>query len=425
MNLAIVGSGYVGITVGVGFAIKEHDVTFIDINEITVNKINEGILPLHDETLEDPFRKAYDRGRIDAKDTYQFLQDKEAVFITVPTPCNEDGSINLSNIKKAARKVGKNIDRMKEPLVVVKSTVLPGATEEIVVKEIEKESGWKAGKDFKVCMNPEFLREGQAYPDFMEPDRIVIGEYDKESGDMLEEAYSDFDAPIVRTDIKVAEMIKYTANSLLATKISFANEIGNLCKELGVDTYEVMDAVAMDHRINRKFLDSGVGFGGSCFPKDLDALISFMRKKGQKPKILEKVKEVNRRQRGKNIELAEEKAGKLDGKDVGILGLSFKPGTDDIRESPAIYIIEKLREKNCNIHAHDPRAIENMKKVFPDINYYESFKEVINNSDVIQIITDWPEYNRVIEHVKETDKVFVEGRRVLGCNRKNVEGLCW
>lgn len=425
MDIAVLGCGYVGVTVGTGFAVKGHNVTLIDVNEDVVNCVNEDELPLHDDTLEEPFSEAVSKNRIEASNSYQAITGKDIVIIAVPTPSKNDGSIDLKYIKKSAREIGKNLHRTSKPLIVVKSTVLPGTTRDVVLPIIEQESELNVGEDFGICMNPEFLREGKAYPDFTEPDRIVIGEYDEQSGERLNKLYDGFPAPVLRTEIEAAEMIKYAANSLLATKISFANEIGNLCKELGIDSYEVMDAVGLDHRINRKFLNSGIGYGGSCFPKDVKALINMMQDHERKSDILESVERVNEIQKVECIELAEAEVDSLEGKDVGVLGLSFKPGTDDIRNSPAIDVIGELLERNCNVHAHDPQAIDNMREVYSNIDYRFDPSEVIELSDIVFLITDWPQYENLEREVEISDVKLIEGRRVLGPNKKNVEGLCW
>lgn len=424
MKLGIVGTGYVGTTVGTGLASKGHDITFIDVDQDKVKKINRGDLPLHDRTLEEPFEEVHEKGKLEASTDYDDLENKEAVFLTLPTPSKEDGSIDLDYLREGTRSVGKVLGRMNNPLIVVKSTVLPKTTEDVVIPALEEESGLEAGEDFRVCMNPEFLREGSALDDFLEPDRIVLGELDQESGDKLEKLYEDFDAPIIRTGLKEVEMIKYASNALLATKISFANEIGNLCKELDIDTYEVMDAVGMDHRISRDFLNSGVGFGGSCFPKDVKAIVRKAENTGVEPRILNEVLKRNENQRERFVDLAEKVHGELDGKDVGILGLSFKPRTDDIRESPAITIIGRLLEKNCNVHAHDPKAMEEMKKLYPNISYYDSVEEVVKNSDIVKILTDWPQFEELENHLDKHGKKAVEGRRMFPEN-ENVEGICW
>jgi UDPglucose 6-dehydrogenase len=304
---------------------------------------------------------------------------------------------------------------------------VPTTTEEKVIPILEQ-SGKDAGEDFGVCMNPEFLREGTALDDFLNPDRIVIGELDERSGEDLEKIYSDFEAPIMRTSLKAAELIKYASNSLLATKISFINEIGNLCKELGIDVYEVADGVGMDHRIERSFLDSGAGFGGSCFPKDVRALIKFMEDNVEQPRILEDTISVNEDQKTKLVEQLKQHYPDLSGKTIAVLGLSFKPGTDDIRQSPAIDIISELKEAGANVKAYDPKAIENMKQKHPEINYTSDYQEALENADAGLIVTDWEEFNSIDRGDLQTmnKALLLEGRRMnYDIDEENREGITW
>ena len=303
----------------------------------------------------------------------------------------------------------------------MKSTVLPRTTEDIVLPILEKYSRKKAGKDFGLGMNPEFLREGIAINDFLNPDRIVIGYYDNKSRDYLKKLYDVFSCPKVETSLSAAEMIKYTSNSFLSTKISFANEIGNICKKLGIDTYEVFKGVGLDNRINPSFFNSGIGFGGSCFPKDLYALIAKAEEIEQEPRLLRAVMEVNENQPKKMLDLME-KYMLLDGKNIGVLGLAFKPDTDDIRGSRAIPIIESLLEKGANVIAYDPKAMDNFKELFPQIKYAKSAEEVLN-SDAVFTTVEWKEFN----NLDFTGKIVIDGRRIEEAEKKAdiYEGVCW
>ena len=311
---------------------------------------------------------------------------------------------------------------------MVKSSVVPGTTENIVTPILEKGSGRKAGKDLGVAMNPEFLREGRAVLDFMNPDRIVIGASDSGSAEVLERLYSKFRCPVIRTTPGTAEMIKYASNAMLATKISFINEIGNLCKKLGIDTYEVADGMGLDGRIGRQFLDSGIGYGGSCFPKDVRAIAAASRKGGMKLSILESVEDVNRNQPLKMIEILKRKLPALRNKTVAVLGLAFKPGTDDIREAPSLRIVEALVAGGANVRAHDPQAAENFRKVFPGIVYCGSVEDALEAADACLLLTEWPEYRELAEEDFKPmrGKVIIEGRRILDRKKvKNFEGVCW
>jgi len=285
MKISIIGAGYVGLVTGACFAKLGNDVIILDIDKEKLEKVRKGISPIYEEGL-DELLKNY-RHKIEVTQDYDYaIQGSEVTFICVGTPSKEDGSIDLSYVKDAARSIGNALRRKKEwHLVVVKSTVLPGTTTDVVLPIIERFSGKKAGKDFGIAMNPEFLREGKAVKDFLEPDRIVIGCYDERSKEVLRELYKDFDCPIVETSPSTAEMIKYASNAFLATKISFINEVGNICKRLGIDTYEVADGMGLDKRIGRAFLDSGIGWGGSCFPKDTKALLRWGEEVGGELRI--------------------------------------------------------------------------------------------------------------------------------------------
>ncbi|QGA81055.1 UDP-glucose dehydrogenase family protein [Candidatus Nanohalobium constans] len=430
MHISVVGTGYVGLPAGTGLASRGNQVTCIDIDEEKVEKINNGDCPIYEEDLPELLEEMVSQGKLSATtNTAEAVADSDITFLAVGTPMNNDGSINLEYIKQAAEDAAEGIkEKDGYHVFVVKSTVVPTTTEEEIIPILEVVSGKKAGEDFGVCMNPEFLREGTALNDFLEPDRIVIGELDEKSGDTLEKVYSEFDAPIMRTSLKAAELIKYASNSLLATKISFINEIGNLCKELGIDVYEVADGVGMDHRVKRDFLDSGAGFGGSCFPKDVRALASFMEDQGEEPRILEDTISVNEDQKTKLVEQLEDHYPDLSGKKIAVLGLSFKPGTDDIRQSPAIDIISELKELGAQIKAYDPKAIENMKEKHPDVEYTSSYEEALEDTDAGLIVTDWDEFNAIDRGDLQTmnKALLLEGRRMsYDVDEENREGITW
>jgi UDPglucose 6-dehydrogenase len=429
MRVSIIGTGYVGLPAGAALASHGHDITCVDIDEDKVEKINDGECPIFEEGLPELLEEVVDRGKLKATtNTENAVKESDITFLSVGTPMQEDGSINLDYIKQAAEDAAKGPKEKDEyHLFVVKSTVVPKTTEDEIIPVIEKVSGKEVGEDFGICMNPEFLREGTALKDFLEPDRIVIGEYDERSGDILEKIYEDFDAPILRTSLKAAELIKYASNSLLATKISFINEVGNLCKELGIDVYEVADGVGMDHRINRDFLNSGPGWGGSCFPKDVRALTSFMDEKGLESEVLDSVVKLNKKQKTRLVELLEEKID-VEDKKVAILGLAFKPGTDDIRKSPALNIIQELKDKGAEIAAYDPEAMKNMKERHPELEYAESASEAINDADAALIVTHWDEFHQLtMEDLEEMNHPLVlEGRKMdYEILEEHKEGITW
>ena len=423
MRISIVGAGYVGLVTGACFAKLGNDVIILDIDKEKLEKVRKGISPIYEEGL-DELLKNY-RHRIEVTQDYDYaIQGSEVTFICVGTPSKEDGSIDLSYVKDAARSIGIALREKKEwHLVVVKSTVLPGATTDIVLPIVEKFSGKKAGKDFGIAMNPEFLREGKAVKDFLEPDRIVIGCYDERSKEVLRELYKDFDSPVLETSPSAAEMIKYASNAFLATKISFINEIGNICKRLGIDTYEVADGMGLDKRIGRAFLDSGIGWGGSCFPKDTRALLRWVEEMGDDLKIIRSAVEVNEKQPLKIIDLLEKYVKNLRGIKIGVLGLAFKPGTDDIRESRSIPVVKKLMEEGAEILAYDPQAMDNFRKLFPNLRYCKSAEDVLSECEIILILTNWDEFR----NLNYSGKIVIDGRRLIEAKKtaKIYEGVCW
>ncbi len=417
MNISIIGTGYVGLVTGACLANLGHTVICVDIIQEKVDLINDKQSPIYEEGLEEILQETVGTTLSATTDLKKAVLQSDITFICVGTPSKEDGSIDVTDVARAAGQVGAALtEKKKYHLVVAKSTVVPGTTEKIK-KIIEETSG---NQHFGICMNPEFLREGKAVHDFMHPDRIIIGADEKKSGDMLGELYKDFSCPILRVDIRTAEMIKYASNAFLATKISFINEIGNICKKLGIEVYDVAEGMGLDSRISPKFLRAGCGFGGSCFPKDVKALIARAKELNYDPTLLESVMDVNERQPLRMIELLKKKIGSLEHKNIGVLGLAFKPESDDIRESPAIPIIQKLIGEHANVYAYDPKAMDNMKEYFPNIMYKENAQSVINKTEDVLIVTAWQEFKN-LDYKK---KIVIDGRKVLE-KRNNYEGICW
>jgi len=421
MNISIIGTGYVGLVSGVCFAKLRNNVICVDIDKKKIDKINNAIPPIYEEGLEELLSKHKDRIKA-TTDYSSSINNTDVTFICVGTPSKEDGSIDLTFIKEVTIEIAKVLKQKDNyHLVVVKSTVLPGTTRDVVLPLLEKYSGKKVGKDFGLAMNPEFLREGIAVDDFLKPDRIVIGSYDDKSRDILRKLYKDFSCPLVETSLSAAEMIKYASNCFLATKISFINEIGNMCKKLEVDAYKVADGMGLDNRIGRAFLDSGIGWGGSCFPKDLHALLAWAKKEKEEAKIIESAIEVNDLQPLKLIELLKKHIPNLNGKTIGVLGLSFKPNTDDIRESRAIPMIRKLLEDGAEVKAYDPKAMNNFEELYPQIEYCSSAEEVLN-SDAILITTKWEEFKKL----DYKGKIVIDGRKLKEAENAEIyEGVCW
>ena len=427
MKIIVVGSGYVGLCTAVGFANLGHDVVCVDIDHEKVRKINNGETPIYEDGLEGMLSQALQKNKLHATTDIDSIKEMDFIFIAVGTPSKEDGDIDLKYIKSASADIANFIRDKNYCTVVVKSTVLPETTEKTVLPILEK-SGKKAGKDFGLCMNPEFLREGKALEDFFNPDRIVIGEYDKKSGDELVKLYSSFNAPLIRTNLKTAELIKYASNAFLATKITFINEIGNMCKNLGIDAYDVADGMGLDKRIGKHFLQAGIGFGGSCFRKDVEALLAKSKEVKSESKILSTILDINKDQPLKIIHLLKKRLPDLEGKTIAVLGLAFKEGTDDIRDAPSIVIISELLKHNCKINSYDPKASNNMRKLYPDINYCRSASDALNESDACLILTGWDEFKKLSykDFNNMNSKIIIEGRKVLDRNLvTGFEGVSW
>lgn len=430
MKVSIVGTGYVGLVSGVCLAEKGHQVICVDVDQTKVDKINKGIPPIYEAGLEDLLQKNIHTNLVATTDLHQAVIDSDISLIAVGTPF-DGNEIDLKYIKLVAEQIGAVLrDKPSYHVVVVKSTVVPGTTDSVVLPILEQASGKKAGRDFGVGMNPEFLKEGEAIPDFMYPDRIVLGGIDDRSIDALGNIYSVFDGvDKIRTNTKTAEMIKYTANSLLATLISFSNEIGNLCAAVGVDVAEAMHGVHLDKRFTPilesgerifpnaiTYLAAGCGFGGSCFPKDVKALIAYGNKAGSSMKLLESVIEVNAHQPQKVVDLLKLHYPNLTGLKVVVLGMAFKPGTDDIRESPALPVITTLLNEKAVVKAFDPIARHEAEKVFGStVEFCDDLKESIKDVSAILIMTRWQNFQQIPEMLAEmaNPPLVVDGRRML------------
>ncbi|MDD4254477.1 MAG: UDP-glucose/GDP-mannose dehydrogenase family protein [Methanofollis sp.] len=421
MRVSVIGGGYVGVVTAACFAHLGHGVSIVEVDAGKVRTINAGEPPIYEEGLEG-LLKVHAGKKLVAGTEYGPVADSDLSFICVGTPPAWDGSADLSYITAACRSIGEVLRGGKKAhTVVVKSTVPPGTTENLVIPTVREASG---RNDLGFAMNPEFLREGRAVKDFLHPDRIVIGSTDPAAGERVSKVYQGLDAPIMRTGTTAAEMIKYASNALLAMKISYTNEIGNLCKRLGIDVYEVMQGVGLDRRVSPHFLNAGAGFGGSCFPKDVAALIHLAERHGEDPVLLRSVMEVNRRQPLRMIRILKDRVGDLNSKKIAVLGLAFKDGTDDIRESRAVPVIEALLESGAAVAAYDPLAVPNMRQVFPQIEYCTGAAEALAGADACLLMTEWPEFSRLDgEFELMKNRVVIEGRRVLSCDGK--EGICW
>ncbi len=420
MNIAVIGgAGYVGFTTAACLAYKGHKVYCVDKDIGKVNRINQGFPVIYEPGLEEILKVVGGKDRLSAScDETSSISNSSVIFVCAGTPSREDGSIDLRQITNVAEVVGKSLLKKDEYCTVtIKSTVVPGTTQSIVIPLLEKYSRKKAGVDFGVCMNPEFLREGSAVKDFLCPKAqgIVIGELDPKSGDALIELYKDFDSEILRTEICTAEMIKYARNAYLAKDISFANEIANICQRLNINYSDVKRGMAMDSRIGEgRFLNAGIGFGGSCFSKDVKALATKAREVGVLPKMLEVTLEINEDQPAVLVSLIKKNMGQLKDKNIAVLGLSFKPGTDDMREARSIPIIEQLLTEGAHICAFDPHAMIRARSFFGDkIHYANSAVDALRQAEACVIVTEWPMFSDP-ELYENLQGVFIfDGRRLL------------
>lgn len=424
MKISIIGTGYVGLVTGLSLAILGHKVICVDINLEKISKINKGYSPFYEPGMDKFLRREVAKKSLQATDNLErSVLDSSVAIIAVGTP-NTNNKIDLSYIKAVAKKIGEALAKSKKyQIVAVKSTVLPGVTEKIVKPILEKYSQKEAGKDFGLCMNPEFLREGCAIEDALHPDRIVIGQIDEKSGKEFAKIYAKFSCPKIFTNLWTAELIKYTANSLFATLISFANEISRISESTNkVDVLDVWDGVHLDRRLspilgNKRirpgvlnYILSGCGFGGSCFPKDIKALASFAKQNKINAKLIKSVIDINETQPHRLILHLKKALGKnLKNKKIAVLGLAFKPNTDDVRESAAFPIINELILEGAKIISHDPMARRE------DIPSARTVKEAIRNADAVIVVTSWEEYiNLPPSFFKQNMRqpVVIDGRRI-------------
>lgn len=424
-KIAVIGTGYVGLVTGTCFAETGNQVICVDINEAKVQKMREGIIPIYEPHLDVLFDRNIKSGRLTFTTSIEDgVKDAEIIFLALPTPPGEDGSADLSYILGVAEVLGKIITDYK--VVVDKSTV-PVGTAEKVTAAIKLNSK----VDFDVVSNPEFLREGFAVDDFMKPDRVVIGTSSEKAKKVMEQLYKPFvrqGNPIIFMDEKSAELTKYAANSFLATKITFMNEIANFCELVGADVDKVRIGVGSDDRIGKRFLFPGIGYGGSCFPKDVQALVKSGKENNFSFQILDAVMKVNEEQ--KTVLIPKIKnffRGDLKDKKIAIWGLAFKPDTDDIREAPALYIIEELLNLGAKVVAFDPEAIENVKGVLGDkIAYSKDEYDALNEADALVICTEWgifrnPDFDKMRSLLK--DRVVFDGRNLFELNEMNDRGF--
>jgi len=425
-SISIFGLGRVGLCFAVCCANRGFHVLGVDVDEEKLDKIRAGEAPFYEPGLQAGLERAISDGALElTPSAREAVASSEISFITVGTPSRADGSVDLSQVEEVCRSIGEAVaDKRAWHLVVVRSTVPPGTTEGLVKNTLEEASGLRCGSGFGLCMNPEFLSEGEAMRGILEPDRIVIGEHDERSGDVLQSFYERFHGDldvrgrILRTSLVNAELIKYASNAFLAMKISFANMIARLCQVLPrADIVSVMDGVGLDKRIGRAFLNAGLGWGGSCFPKDLSALMRFAEGLGLQLPLVKATIEINDGQPLLAVELAKKALGDLRGKRVALLGLAFKPGTDDVREAVSLKVIGALLAEGAEVIAYDPKAMENVRALLGNmIRYAPSAREAIRGAHCCIIVTEWDEFKALRpEDFKELmeEPVVIDGRRVF------------
>ncbi|CAN5178370.1 UDP-glucose/GDP-mannose dehydrogenase family protein [soil metagenome] len=436
MKVSVIGTGYVGLVSGVCLADLGHEVDCVDVDNAKVTRINNGDPPIYEKDLESLLQKNIGTRLRATSDLQSAVMGTDLSLIAVGTPF-KGSEIDLTYIREAASQIGVALRAKRSyHAVVVKSTVVPGTTDDVVLPALEESSGKKAGSDFGVGMNPEFLREGEAIADFMNPDRIVLGGMDERTIAVLDELYAVFPrVEKLRTSTKTAEMIKYASNSLLATLISFSNEIGNLCAALGgIDALDVMRGVHLDKRFSpilangdrlmpgfTAYLEAGCGFGGSCFPKDVKALIAHGQKVGSRMDVLDAVMRVNERQPQEVLRLLGKHFSSLRGVRMAVLGLAFKPGTDDIRESPSLPVIAALQAQGAYVTAYDPIARHEAERHFStnNITYADTLAQSVQGVDAVVVMTRWDEFKALPELLAGVDPqpLVIDGRRMLDKNR--------
>lgn len=419
MKISVVGTGYVGLVTGTCFSEVGIDVTCVDIDKEKIENLKKGIVPIYEPGLEDMIERNYKKGRLhfttSLKDS---LENCEVIFIAVGTPPDEDGSADLQHVISVAREIGRNINDYI--LVVTKSTVPVGTAEKVRVAVQEELDKRGSNLDFDVASNPEFLKEGAAIDDFLKPDRIVVGTDSERAEDVMRKLYKPFllnGHPTIFMDIPSSEMTKYAANAMLATKISFMNDIANLCEIMGANVNMVRKGIGSDTRIGKKFIYPGTGYGGSCFPKDVKALINTANEIKYNMRVLKAVEEVNEDQKSILFKkFMGHFSNDVKGKTVALWGLSFKPQTDDMREAPSLVIIDKLLDAGCKVKAYDPVAMEESKRRIGDkIEYANDQYEALIDADCLFMVTEWPEFRvpnfKVIEKLLK-NKVIFDGRNI-------------
>lgn len=411
MDISIIGTGYVGLVTGTCFAELGNSVLCVDIDSDKIKKLKSGIIPIYEPGLEELIRRNQREGRLDFSESIEEAVAKgNVIFIAVGTPPKTNGEANLVYVENVSRDIAKF---MREYRVIVEKSTVPVHTGEWVKRTISLYN--KHNIEFDVVSNPEFLREGSAVNDFMKPDRIVIGVESEKAKKVMADLYEPLGCPILITDIKSAEIIKHASNSFLAMKISYINSIANICERVGADIELVAKGMGLDKRISREFLNAGIGYGGSCFPKDTDAFIQIAEEAGYDFKFLKVTKDVNQEQRALFFRKIKKALWNLSHKQIAVLGLAFKPNTDDLREAPSIDLIKSLQGEGANVNVFDPAAMEKAKAVLEGVRFCNNLYEACDGSDALIIVTEWNEFREMdLEKIKKLLKIpiIIDGRNI-------------
>jgi UDPglucose 6-dehydrogenase len=410
-NITVIGVGYVGLVTGVCLADLGNRVVCLDIDEKKIENLKQGKLPIYEPGLEDLVERNIKAGRLLFTTSYEeALADAEFAFIAVGTPEGVDGEADLRYVRMAAKSIAEVMDH---PMIIVNKATVPVGTGDWVADLIRQ---YRNGDiEFSVVSNPEFLREGSAISDFLDPDRVVLGSLNRDAAERVAQLYLPLRTTIMITDLRTAEMIKYASNAFLATRISFINEIANICEALGADVKEVATGMGYDQRIGHGYLDAGVGYGGSCFPKDVKALTYMAEIKGRHPQLLRAVMDINDDQRRQVVRKLEQALDDLRGKTIGLLGLAFKPNTDDMREAPAAYIARLLKSAGAEVRGYDPVAMEVAARMLPELELADSAYDLAEDCDALVVVTDWNEFKNLdLARIRDlmTGDVIIDGRNI-------------
>ncbi len=423
-KICVIGVGYVGLVTGTCFSDLGHQVICVDVDAAKIEKLRAGVLPIYEPGLEEMVRRNMQAGRLEFTTSYgEAIDGSEFAFIAVGTPQGSGGEADLKYVRAAAQSIAEVMDH---PLIIVNKSTVPIGTGDWVADIVRRHQSEPV--DFSVVSNPEFLREGAAINDFMHPDRIVLGSLDPEAAVQVAQLYLSLRAPIMLTDLRTAEMIKYASNAFLATRISFINEIASMCEALGADVKEVAVGMGYDKRIGPDFLDAGIGYGGSCFPKDVQALAHMAAVHGCHPQLLRAVMDINRDQRRQVVHKLRELLGTLDEKVLGVLGLAFKPNTDDMREAPSVELIHLLQSEGAKIRAYDPVAMVNADHYLSDVTLCRDAYEVAQGADALVIITEWNEFKHLsLPRLKEAmrEPIIVDGRNIYDIEQMKAVGFVY